>query len=54
VTIASACAENFTPRGRGADQGDPYKTPFGDDNFEHPAARQNARFDPLPWALNKG
>ena len=29
-------------------------TAGGAGGFEHPAARENARFDPLPWALDKG
>lgn len=31
--------------------GDSYKNPYGPDGFVHPAARDNARFEALPWAL---
>lgn len=32
--------------------GDPYKEPYGDDAWVHPAARENARFEALPWVLS--
>ncbi len=32
--------------------GDDYKTPYGDTSFVHPAPRENAKFESLPWLLS--